>query len=197
MNDQIKILSLAVIAVCLVVHTILDIANLGSTPAQSAKATTTQTQNNNSPQAQNQPPSNQTEAPEVKINKQQAENKNQQQSNQATTTVKFDKTSHDFGTIPQKTKVEEIFTFTNTGDEPLVINNAKGSCGCTVPEYPEPPIRPGEQSGITVAYSSSNRKGKQRNSVTINANTDQSPLKLTISANVDPNASKQGGKQPS
>jgi len=57
----------------------------------------------------------------------------------------FDKTSHDFGTITEGDKVTTTFGFTNTGDADLIIVDARGSCGCTVPQYPKnTPIAPGE-----------------------------------------------------
>ena len=64
----------------------------------------------------------------------------------------FDKTIHDFGTIQEGERVETLFTFTNTGKSDLVIVDARGSCGCTVPEYPKnTPIAPGATGQIQVA----------------------------------------------
>ena len=57
----------------------------------------------------------------------------------------FDKQEHDFGSIVQGTPQETVFTFTNTGEAPLIITDAKSTCGCTVPQYPKnTPIAPGE-----------------------------------------------------
>ena len=66
--------------------------------------------------------------------------------------MEFSKTEHDFGTINEGDVVEHEFTFTNTGKAPLVVTNAKGSCGCTVPKKPEGPIAPGETGEIQVKY---------------------------------------------
>ena len=63
--------------------------------------------------------------------------------------IKFDKLTHNFGKFPESSpKVTCVFTFTNVGDQPLVINQAVASCGCTVPEYTKAPIKPGE-SGLS------------------------------------------------
>ena len=67
--------------------------------------------------------------------------------------IKFEKTTHDFGTFSEDDpKVTCSFKFTNTGDGLLVIHQAIASCGCTVPQYPKEPIKPGESGEITVTY---------------------------------------------
>lgn len=59
--------------------------------------------------------------------------------------IKFDKTSHNFGTFSENDPVVScVFTFTNVGDAPLVIHQAVASCGCTVPEYTQEPVLPGK-----------------------------------------------------
>ena len=64
----------------------------------------------------------------------------------------FDRTIHDFGTIQEGERVETLFTFTNTGKSDLVIVDARGSCGCTVPEYPKnTPIAPGAKDKFVLA----------------------------------------------
>lgn len=89
-----------------------------------------------------------------------------------TTTMTFEETEFDFGTITEGEKVAHTYTFTNTGDEPLILSNAKGSCGCTVPEWPREPIAPGESSEVTVEFNSKNKRGKKNQKVTITANTN-------------------------
>ena len=64
--------------------------------------------------------------------------------NRAKTSMDFTEVKHDFGTIKQDSKNTKVFKFTNTGNEPLIIEDAKGTCGCTVPTYPKEPIKPGE-----------------------------------------------------
>lgn len=100
------------------------------------------------------------------------------------TSVAFAEMSHDFGAIKQDTENEKIFMFTNTGDNPLIIENARGSCGCTVPEWPREPIAPGATGEIRVVYKPGKQKGKQAKTVTITANTEPRDTRLTISAEV-------------
>lgn len=102
------------------------------------------------------------------------------------TKMEFADMTHDFGTIDEGDKVSHVFKFKNTGDEPLIINSAKGSCGCTVPEWPKEPIAPGGQGDIKVEFNSKGKKNKQTKTVTINANTDPNPTRLTIKADVTP-----------
>ena len=75
------------------------------------------------------------------------------------TTIAFEETEYDFGMVMEGEKVVHDYKFTNTGEEPLIISNAKGSCGCTVPDWPREPIAPGESGVIKVQFDSKN-KGK-------------------------------------
>ena len=103
-----------------------------------------------------------------------------------TTTIEFEKTIFDFGTINAGEKVNHVYTFKNTGNNPLVIKNAKGSCGCTVPEWSKEPILPGETGIIEVEYNSKGKKGKETKRVTITANTTPAQTYLTITGEVIP-----------
>lgn len=76
----------------------------------------------------------------------------------------------DYGTIEQGADGVREFKFTNTGKEPLIISNARGSCGCTVPTWPKEPIKPGESSVIKVKYDTK-RLGVINKSVTITSNS--------------------------
>ena len=110
----------------------------------------------------------------------------------ATATMAFNKTMYDFGTIKEGETVQTTFTFTNTGQADLIIVDARGSCGCTVPEYPKnTPIKPGESQTITVSFDSSNKPGIQQKSVTLSANTASGREMLRIKANVNPDPVKQ------
>lgn len=100
------------------------------------------------------------------------------------TNITFDTYDHDFGNVPQDSENAYTFTFTNTGSEPLVIEKAKGSCGCTVPTYPKEPIPPGGTGEIGVVYKPGKQKNNQTKKVTITANTDPVQTILTIKANV-------------
>ncbi len=102
-----------------------------------------------------------------------------------TTTIQFDTPEYNFGKVKAGTKVEHEYTFKNTGKEPLVISNAKGSCGCTVPEWPKEPIPPGGTGKIKVVFDSSGKPGPQTKTVTITANTDPPNTIIYIKGEVE------------
>lgn len=106
------------------------------------------------------------------------------------TTIKFAETEYDFGKVKDGEKVTHVYKFTNTGKEPLIINSAKGSCGCTVPEWPKDPVAPGGSGEIKVEFNSKGKTGQQSKTVTIMANTDPNPTQIIIKGMVekDPNA---------
>ena len=104
----------------------------------------------------------------------------------------FDESEYDFGTIEQGTNVEHVFTFKNTGDAPLVITDAKSSCGCTVPTWTREPIAPGETGEMLVKFNSRGKKNIQNKSVTITANTEKGKEVIRIKANVTPAAAASG-----
>lgn len=89
-----------------------------------------------------------------------------------TTTIQFEQSEYNFGKAKAGGTIEHDYTFTNTGKEPLIISNAKGSCGCTVPDWPKDPIAPGGTGKIKVAFDSKGKSGPQTKTVTISANTD-------------------------
>ena len=91
--------------------------------------------------------------------------------------ISFEKDVHDFGDMKQHGDASTEFKFTNTGTEPLIISNAKGSCGCTVPQWPKEPIKPGESNVIKVKYDSK-RIGPINKSVTITSNAANTPTKV-------------------
>jgi len=90
--------------------------------------------------------------------------------------IEFEKGTHDYGTIKQNANGVYEFKFTNTGTQPLMISNAKGSCGCTVPEWPREPIAPGASGVIKVKYDTK-RVGPFSKSVTLQSNATNSPTK--------------------
>lgn len=92
--------------------------------------------------------------------------------------MKFDKEVYEFGTVKAGTKVQHDFVFTNSGNEPLIISNAQGSCGCTVPDYPKQPIKKGEKAAIKVSFDSTGRTGVQEKTVTITSNSSDTPTKV-------------------
>jgi len=103
---------------------------------------------------------------------------------QAGAQIKFEKEVHDYGTIMQNADGATAFVFTNTGSEPLIISDAKGSCGCTVPEWPKEPIAPGKKSSIKVQYDT-NRVGAFQKTVTVTTNGSVEPIVLKIQGTVN------------
>ena len=101
--------------------------------------------------------------------------------------IEFDKNNHDFGEIQEGEIAETEFRFTNVGKSDLIISDASGSCGCTVPDYPKnSPIKPGESGKIIVKFDSNNRPGMQRKAVTLITNTSKGKQILNIKSIVIP-----------
>lgn len=78
--------------------------------------------------------------------------------------------SHDFGTLKEGPQAEHVFEFTNVGKEPLIIQNATASCGCTTPEWPKEPILPGKNGKITVRYNTQGRVSPFNKEIFIQSN---------------------------
>ncbi len=101
-----------------------------------------------------------------------------------TTVITFERDMHNFGEIKEGDKVETEFNFVNTGEHDLLITAAKGSCGCTAPEWPKEPIPPGGKGTIKVVFDSKNKSGEINKTVTVTANTVPNPNRLTIKGTV-------------
>jgi hypothetical protein len=99
--------------------------------------------------------------------------------------MEFEATEWNFGEITQGESVEYAFEFTNTGSEPLIITNAKGSCGCTVPVWPREPVAPGESGVVDVKFNSKGKKGKQNKKVTLTTNMVPSQMILKVTGLVN------------
>lgn len=91
----------------------------------------------------------------------------------------FEKTEIDYGTVAQGSDGVKYFKFKNTGTQPLVIKNARGSCGCTVPKWPNEAIQPGKTGTIEVKYDTSRSGGFSKN-VFVETNEIQPQHTLTI-----------------
>lgn len=102
----------------------------------------------------------------------------------------FDATTMDYGTIDKGADPIRKFKFTNTGNEPLIVKAAKGSCGCTVPTYPKEPIMPGESNVIEVRYDTQ-RVGAFTKTVTLTTNEANDTHTLTIKGDVKAPASQE------
>ena len=107
-------------------------------------------------------------------------------TNGKVTSIKFEEMSFDWGKIKEGDKMTHIFKFKNTGDNDLVITDAHGSCGCTVPEWPKEPIKPGKGGDMKVVFNSEHKSGAQSKTVTITANTEPANVVLMIKGIVDP-----------
>ena len=104
-------------------------------------------------------------------------------------TIDFESKVYDYGVIEHNGNGDGEFVFTNNGTEPLLIKNAKGSCGCTVPSWRKEDgsstWNPGESGSIGVKYAT-NRVGKFTKTITLTTNADKRPVILTIKGEVRP-----------
>jgi len=98
--------------------------------------------------------------------------------------VQMDEAIFDFGEMQQGESVTHDFLLKNIGDANLIISTAKGSCGCTVPEWPKEPIAKGEQATIKVTFNSVGKSGKQNKTVTLVTNAIPNTKVITITGNV-------------
>ena len=100
-------------------------------------------------------------------------------------------TEHDFGTIKEGEEVTKIYTFKNTGESPLIIENVRPSCGCTAPSWTKTPIPVGGSGEIEVLFNSKGKPNAQNKTVTVIANTWPTNTTLRFKAFVTP-ASQSG-----
>ncbi|NJM26737.1 MAG: DUF1573 domain-containing protein [Bacteroidia bacterium] len=107
--------------------------------------------------------------------------------------IEFAETDFDFGTISEGQKVEHVYAFKNTGEAPLIIQNAQPSCGCTVPEWSKEPIPVGGTGYVKAQFDSSGKPNAQNKSITVTANTWPKTTMLRFKAMVLP---KSGGAAP-
>ena len=110
--------------------------------------------------------------------------------------INFESTTIDYGEIDQNSNGVREFKFTNTGTEPLLITNAKGSCGCTVPTYPKEAILPGDTGVIKVKYAT-NRLGAFTKYVTLTTNASDPTVRLKITGKVNAKAEPAGTPEKS
>ena len=96
--------------------------------------------------------------------------------------------THDFGTVPEGPQAEYDFEFKNTGKKPIIISEAHGSCGCTVPKWPKEPILPKKKGVIHVTYNTDHRSGPISKEVFITSDAQQNPMTLHIRGTVTPKA---------
>ena len=97
----------------------------------------------------------------------------------------------DYGTIEQGSDPLRKVEFTNTGTEPLIISNARGSCGCTVPTWPKEPIAPGESADIEIRYDTK-RLGGINKTVKLTTNDETGTYVLRVIGKINPKAEQEG-----
>ena len=99
--------------------------------------------------------------------------------------IDFDKETHDYGEVYMHGDGNCVFTFTNTGNEPLILTNVRAGCGCTVPQWPREPVLPGESAEIKVRYTTLNRPHQINRSIVVTSNATNKPtLVLRLKGNV-------------
>lgn len=96
--------------------------------------------------------------------------------------IEFDKTVVNFGSFPETDAIRtDVFTFTNVGNQPLVLNNVIASCGCTTPTYTKTPVKPGEKGEIRVKYNGTGKyPGHFKKSITVRTNGNPEMVRLYI-----------------
>ena len=102
------------------------------------------------------------------------------------TTVQLIDSVYNFGNVTDGEKVEYSYRFRNTGKNPLIVSNAVASCGCTVPEKPEEPIKPGETGFLKVVFNSKGRVGEVHKTITVTSNAYPKFPELELTGQVVP-----------
>ncbi len=92
--------------------------------------------------------------------------------------------THNFGTVKEGADAVYSFEFTNVGQQPILIQEATSTCGCTMPDWPKAPILPGKTGKITVKYDTKNRVGTIDKTVFIKSNASRTPVELKITGTV-------------
>jgi len=100
------------------------------------------------------------------------------------TTLAVSQIHHNFGNLTKGQQVEHTYTFTNTGEQPLVISAVKPACGCTAPDFTSEPILPGKTGKVTLKFDSSSFDGFQNKFAEVFTNTERSPIIISFSANI-------------
>jgi hypothetical protein len=112
------------------------------------------------------------------------------------TSIQWIDSIKNMGSIREGQKLEVTFRFKNTGSKPLVIQSATPSCGCTVPEKPEKPVMPGEESMIKAVFDSQGRQGTNHKTINVVANT-KGTTNHSLEFNVEVVGEKEGPKATS
>ncbi len=100
--------------------------------------------------------------------------------------IKFEKDSHDFGTVSEGTQASYEFKVKNVGNQPVIIANVQPSCGCTTPDWTKDPILPGKTGIIKAVYNSTGRPGPFHKSITVTSNGANPTAVIYIKGEVGP-----------
>jgi len=114
-----------------------------------------------------------------------AQSEIQQEVNPNAPEINFEQNVIDYGTLEQGADGNRVFTFTNTGKEPLILTNVRASCGCTTPKWTRNPVAPGEKGEIMVHYDT-NRMGNFHKTITVTSNAKTGNVTLTIKGKIVP-----------
>ncbi len=98
--------------------------------------------------------------------------------------LSFAESVYEFGDITQGDRVEHVFSYTNTGTQPLILSNVQTTCGCTATNWSREPLAPGASGTITVNFNSAGKIGMQNKVVTITSNAVNNPERISITTNV-------------
>ena len=110
--------------------------------------------------------------------------------------MKFAKETHDFGKVEQGKPVTYVFEFKNTGADPIVINDAQASCGCTKPSFSREPVLPGKTGSISATYNAASM-GQFTKSVTVTSNAESGSMTLYLKGEVIPQKESATAAAPS
>lgn len=100
--------------------------------------------------------------------------------------ISWAETMFDFGQLKQGDTTSHAFTFTNTGQAPLLITHVQTTCGCTATDWPRTPVLPGASGKVRVSFNSAGKMGRQNKIVTVMHNTPKAEDQLTMSGIVTP-----------
>lgn len=110
-------------------------------------------------------------------------NPTEQQAKSSGMQIYFAETTHDYGDIPKDSDGTYYFEFKNIGEEAIVINRVRSTCGCTIPDWPREPIEPGKGNKIGVKYNTA-LAGTFMKSIVVYSSAVNSPVKLIIKGKV-------------
>ena len=115
----------------------------------------------------------------------QEASRDQQVAEMPKTTIEFNETRHDFGTIKEGEKVRHAYKFKNTGTNPLLISKITVGCGCTTPSFSKEPIAPGGEGEVVIEFDSKGKEGHQEKSAIVHSNAQEAAMSIGFTADVN------------